>query len=47
MGEATDRLYRNLCDGSFVNVTQAAGVGCPIKGWAATWADYDGLTMTG
>ena len=37
----TNRLYRNLGDWKFVDVTQAAGVGDPGFGLGAAVADYD------
>jgi tetratricopeptide (TPR) repeat protein len=38
---ATDRLYRNLGDGTFEDVTESAGVGAAHVGNGAAWADYD------
>jgi len=38
---ATDRLFRNRGDGSFEDVTEAAGVGAAHRGMGATFADYD------
>ncbi|UCE58529.1 MAG: CRTAC1 family protein [Phycisphaerales bacterium] len=40
--EATDRLYRNLGDGSFRDVTLQAGLARPAYGMAVVSADYDG-----
>ncbi|MCW5976454.1 MAG: CRTAC1 family protein [Bryobacteraceae bacterium] len=42
-GELTEsnRLYRNNGDGTFTDVTAAAGVGYQGIGMAAAWADYD------
>ncbi len=36
-----NRLYRNRGDGTFTDVTQAAGVGFRGTGMAAAWADFD------
>ncbi len=37
-----DRLYRNLGNGTFQDVTESAGVNNPIgKGMSAIWSDYD------
>ena len=37
-----DRLYRNLGDGTFQDVTQSTGVHNPVgKGMSAIWSDYD------
>ena len=41
-GELRNRLYRNLGDGAFEDVTDAAGVGDAGYGAGATAADYDG-----
>jgi hypothetical protein len=38
---ATDRLYRNKGDGTFVDVTASAGVGGPGYGTGIASADYD------
>ena len=38
---ATSRLYRNQGDGTFRDVTDAAGLAQPIYGMAAAAADYD------
>ena len=38
---ATSRLYRNDGNGTFTDVTQAAGVGAPGWGMGAAWGDYD------
>jgi tetratricopeptide (TPR) repeat protein len=38
---ATDRLYRNRGDGTFEDVTQAAGVGAAHRGMGASFGDYD------
>jgi len=38
---ATDRLYRNLGDGSFEDVTESSGVGVAHRGMGANFADYD------
>ena len=40
-GTGTNALYRNRGDGSFEDVTQAAGVGMASLGMGAAWADYD------
>lgn len=37
----TPRLYRNLGDGQFVDVTEAAGLDVPMYGMGITAADYD------
>jgi tetratricopeptide (TPR) repeat protein len=39
---ATDRLYRNLGDGTFEDVTAAAGVGAAHRGMGVNFVDYDG-----
>ena len=39
---AISRLYRNRRDGSFEDVTRAAGLDTPIYGMGAAAADYDG-----
>lgn len=39
---ASCRLYRNEGDGSFVDVTEAAGVGLRTLGMTAVWIDHDG-----
>jgi len=41
-GTGGNRLYRNDGDGSFSDVTEAAGVGFRGLGMAAAWADFDG-----
>jgi enediyne biosynthesis protein E4 len=38
---AKSRLYRNEGDGTFTDVTEAAGVGATGWGMAAAWGDYD------
>lgn len=38
---ATDSLHRNLGDGSFSDVSAAAGLGKTAKTWGAAWGDYD------
>jgi tetratricopeptide (TPR) repeat protein len=38
---ATDRLYRNRGDGTFEDVTEAAGVGAAHRGMGASFGDYD------
>jgi hypothetical protein len=38
---STDKLYRNNGDGTFTDVTRAAGVGKPGFGMGAFWGDYD------
>ena len=38
---ATDRLYRNRGDGTFEDVTEAAGVGVAHRGMGASFGDYD------
>jgi len=38
---ATDRLFRNRGDGTFEDVTAAAGVGSAHRGLGATFADFD------
>jgi hypothetical protein len=35
------RLYRNGCDGTFVDVSKAAGISGPVGGFMVAWADYD------
>ncbi len=37
-----DRLFRNRGDGTFTEVTAAAGIRGPTFGHSATWFDYDG-----
>ena len=37
----TPRLYRNVGDGQFVDVTEAAGLKVPMYGMGITAADYD------
>lgn len=37
-----DALYRNNGDGTFSNITQAAGVGDTGHGTSAAWGDFDG-----
>jgi hypothetical protein len=41
-GQLSDALYRNNGDGTFTDVTSAAGVGCQGYGMGATNADVDG-----
>ncbi len=38
---ATPRLYRNVGDGQFIDVTEAAGLDVPMYGMGITAADYD------
>jgi tetratricopeptide (TPR) repeat protein len=38
---ATDRLFRNRGDGTFEDVTEAAGVGAAHRGIGASFGDYD------
>ncbi len=38
---ATDRLFRNRGDGTFEDVTEAAGVGAAHRGMGASFGDYD------
>jgi Flp pilus assembly protein TadD len=38
---AIDRLFRNLGDGTFEDVTETAGVGTAHRGMGAAWGDYD------
>ena len=38
---ATDRLYENLGDGTFEDVTARAGVGLAHYGMGAAWGDFD------
>ena len=38
---ATDRLFRNRGDGTFEDVTAAAGVGRAHRGMGAAWGDFD------
>ena len=40
-GVTGNRLYRGNGDGTFVDVTEAAGVREGFWGWAASWADLD------
>jgi len=40
--EARSVLYRNLGDGTFADVTDAAGIDHAELGMGAAWADYDG-----
>jgi hypothetical protein len=40
-GLLTDTLYRNNGDGTFTDVTQAAGLDVSSNKWAAIWGDYD------
>jgi enediyne biosynthesis protein E4 len=39
--EPTMRLYRNLADGTFADVTEAAGLSIPLYGMGLAAADYD------
>ena len=39
--QAIDRLFRNLGNGSFEDVTELAGVGRAHRGMGAGWGDYD------
>ena len=39
--ETSAILYANNCDGTFTDVTAAAGMATAPGGWGATWADYD------
>ena len=39
--DAADRLYRNEGDGTFINVTETAGVGYTGRSVGVSWADYD------
>jgi len=36
-----DRLFQNQGNGTFKDVTRAAGLGCPDFGASAAWLDYD------
>jgi len=38
---ATGKLFRNRGDGTFEDVTQAAGLSTPIRGLGAAWGDVD------
>lgn len=38
---ATNKLYRNEGDGTFIDITEIAGVGIREIGMAAAWGDYD------
>jgi len=40
-GDSGNRLYRNLGDGSFADVTEDAGVRDGAWGWGACFADFD------
>ena len=42
LAAATDRLYRNRGDGTFEDVTAAAGLATPAYGMGVLAADYDG-----
>ncbi|MCK4658775.1 MAG: CRTAC1 family protein [Phycisphaerae bacterium] len=42
LASATDRLYRNRGDGTFVDVTVQAGLAQPAYGMGVVVADYDG-----
>ena len=42
LASATDRLYRNCGDGTFVDVTVQAGLARPAYGMGVVAADYDG-----
>lgn len=39
---ATDRLYRNIGDGTFEDVTLSSGLGAAHRGMGAAWGDFDG-----
>ena len=41
-GGQRDRLYRNVGDGHFQEVTEAAGIAGESMGHSATWWDFDG-----
>lgn len=41
VGAGSSRLYRNEGDGRFVDVTESVGLGKPMRGNGAAWADYD------
>jgi hypothetical protein len=40
-GTMADTLYRNNGDGTFTDVTAAAGLATMANTWAAVWGDYD------
>ena len=40
-GAAENTLYHNNGDGTFTDVTNAAGVADPQSSFCAAWADYD------
>ena len=40
-GLFADTLYRNMGDGTFIDITQQAGLATPANTWAAVWGDYD------
>jgi len=40
-GNMADTLYRNNGDGTFTDVTAAAGITDTANTWAAVWGDYD------
>ena len=41
LGDLGDTLYRNNGDGTFTDMTEAAGVNDSTNTWAAAWGDYD------
>jgi hypothetical protein len=41
VGAGSSRLYRNEGDGRFVDVTESAGLGKPMRGNGAAWGDFD------
>ena len=41
LGQAENTLYHNNADGTFTDVTHAAGVADPQSSFCAAWADYD------
>jgi len=41
-GSDDNWLYRNNCDGTFTDVTAAAGITIPEMGQSVAWGDYDG-----
>lgn len=40
-GAKIDELHRNNGDGTFTNVSVAAGMNEPSQSWSAAWADFD------